>query len=169
MCGSSCTTSTPRNSAGAIAIIHSSASTTVASRQLRLFFTNVPSPTAGFTQVSTDAQSLAATGPYLGLSIQYVANSLLSLFPEPWTLADDITSCHGDLAASPSFSTPSLASSTSQVANHALQFVHGEGGMAVAQLGRRLELSVGGEGVVGKMVSVTCSGVEIGNGVVGWN
>lgn len=41
--------------------------------------------------------------------------------------------------------------------------------MAVAQLGRRLELSVGGEGVVGKMVSVTCSGVEIGNGVVGWN
>ena len=41
--------------------------------------------------------------------------------------------------------------------------------MAVALLGQRLELGVGGEGVIGKMVSVSCSGVEVGNGVVGWN
>ncbi|KAG7008110.1 hypothetical protein G7Y79_00007g022350 [Physcia stellaris] len=147
MCGSTCTTSTPRNGAGAIAIIHSSAPTTAAAKQLRLFFTNAATPITGFTQVSTDAQSLAATGPYLGLSIH----------------------CHGDLAASPSSSTSSLASSTSQVANHALEFVHGEGGMAVAELRQRLELSVGGEGVIGRMVSVSCSGVEVGNGVVGWN
>lgn len=60
--------------------------------------------------------------------------------------------------------------SDSGAATHALEFVDGEGGMAVAQLRQRLELSVGGEGVIGKMVSVTSStGMEFGNGIVGWN
>ena len=38
-----------------------------------------------------------------------------------------------------------------------------------AELNRRLDLGVGGEGVIGKMVSVSCNGLDLGNGVIGWN
>lgn len=85
MCGPDCTTTTtPRNSAAAIAVIHSTAPTTATSNQLRLFFTNAACPATGFTRVSTDAQALAATtGPTLGLAIQYVT----SQFTHPYLLS----------------------------------------------------------------------------------
>ena len=41
--------------------------------------------------------------------------------------------------------------------------------MATAQLTQRLDLGVGGEGVIGKMVSVSCNGDDLGNGIIGWN
>ena len=41
--------------------------------------------------------------------------------------------------------------------------------MATAELTPRLELGVGGEGVIGKMVSVSCDGDELGDGIIGWN
>lgn len=40
---------------------------------------------------------------------------------------------------------------------------------ASAELGQRLDLGVGGHGVIGKMVSVACDGQDLGNGIIGWN
>ena len=41
--------------------------------------------------------------------------------------------------------------------------------IATAELRQRLDLGVGGEGVIGKLVSVACNGTDLGNGVIGWN
>ena len=38
-----------------------------------------------------------------------------------------------------------------------------------SDLGDRLDLGVGGCGVIGRMLSITSGGREIGNGVIGWN
>ena len=41
--------------------------------------------------------------------------------------------------------------------------------LAVAELSQRLDLGVGGEGVIGKMVSVSCNHRDLGHGIIGWN
>ena len=54
--------------------------------------------------------------------------------------------------------------------SQALSFVVSDDGeTAMAKLGERLELAVGGEGVIGKMVSITSGGSEFGDGIIGWN
>ncbi|KAL8827423.1 MAG: hypothetical protein Q9191_003190 [Dirinaria sp. TL-2023a] len=153
MCGPASAIS--RNGAGAVAIIHCRPGSGVAPNQLRLFFWNPSSPTTSVTQVSAETENGLLFGDrLLGLRIHN----------------------HGDLTVAPSLTLPSVAahvdcaSGILDDASEALDFVVSDDGqMAMAKLGERLELAVGGEGVIGKMVSVTSGGLEYGDGIIGWN
>lgn len=81
-------------------------------------------------------------------------------------------SSHGDLTAASSSSISSPASDASEGFDSQsgfLNFVSNDGETAIAELGERLELAVGGEGVIGKMISITSEGLELGDGIIGWN
>ena len=74
---------------------------------------------------------------------------------------------HGDLTAAPPSALSSAAahadgaSGGSADVSQALSFMISDGGdTAMAKLGERLELAVGGEGVIVMMVSVTSGGLE---------
>ena len=88
--------------------------------------------------------------------------------------ADMTYSHHGDLtSASSSYPTSSSAHSAPDclgTVHRSLSFViPDDGETPMAKLGERLELAVGGGGVIGKMVSVTRGGLEFGDGIIGWN
>ena len=77
---------------------------------------------------------------------------------------------HGDLTAK--------NDEEPMVVNHASMIVHNvelkhasndNGRGYGSDLGDRLDLGVGGCGVIGRMLSVTSGGREIGHGVIGWN
>ena len=83
-----------------------------------------------------------------------------------------VNSNHGDLTTTPSSSVSSLASEASSgwdAAQHVLRLTSTDSMIATAELRQRLDLGVGGEGVIGKMVSVACNGNDLGNGIIGWN
>ena len=52
---------------------------------------------------------------------------------------------------------------------HAVRLRHSSDGNNDMQLGERLELGVGGSGVVGRTLSIMRGGKGVGNGVIGWN
>lgn len=112
----------------------------------------------------------------LGLRIQYAPSVLGSLTHRMKQSADLRYSNHGDLTATPPSALSSIAAHAYGASDYLdnvpqpLNFVVSDDGeTAVAKLGERLELAVGGEGVIGKMVCVTSGGLELGDGVIGWN
>lgn len=73
------------------------------------------------------------------------------------------SSQHGDLTAS----HQAGLGDTERL--HAVRLRHSSNGNNDMELGERLELGVGGSGVIGRTLSVMRGGEEVGNGVIGWN
>ena len=152
---------------GAVAIIHRA----VSSQNIRLQFRNPTHPSTANTIVSYET----GVGYELGhrqdrqqpmrdfiLQIQYVLPNLRgrNTFNKR---ADSTTACpfsqHGDLTA---------PNKDAAVAPICLKTIKGQTAQEV-ELDRRLELFVGGKGVVGRMVSVLDGKEKLGDGVIGWN
>lgn len=60
-----------------------------------------------------------------------------------------------------------MVDSTSML--HTIRLEHTPHGKDESELEERLDLGVGGGGIIGRLLSVTGGGREIGNGVIGWN
>lgn len=72
---------------------------------------------------------------------------------------------HGDLTAA-----DQAVLDPSSIVQHTIQLKRAsDDGEHESNLGARLDLGVGGSGVIGRMLSITCGGRQIGNGVIGWN
>ena len=152
---------------GAVAIIHRA----VSSRNIRLHFRNSTHPSTANTVVSYETgvgyelavrQDSQQPMPDFILQIQYEILNLWARNPsnklaDPDTLR--IFSPHGDLTA---------PNKDAAVAPTYLKTIKGQAAHEV-ELDMRLDLFVGGKGVVGRMVSVLDGKEKLGDGVIGWN
>ncbi|KAK0514157.1 hypothetical protein JMJ35_003879 [Cladonia borealis] len=127
---------------GAVAIIHRA----VSSQNIRLLFRNPTHPSTANTVVSYET----------GLGYERGARQDSQQPMRDFTLQ---IHQHGDLTA---------PNKDAAVAPICLKTIEGQTAHEV-ELDTRLDLFVGGKGVVGRMVSVLNGKEKLGDGVIGWN